>query len=346
MNVLCWSRIKRHTTVTVVRKNIKPKVVIKARNALNKMLWTFKLHKPCYFHGAIPTEVLEQVFVWMDPSAIKTYRLICRHINQAVTSSAFARMNLAYIFHLHEDDDNFESLYPYSWPSWLPEHQLVFVKEYLTDVVVIDENTRCVANIQKGLPSALGHFVNLKQLTITRRREEPKWREGIPAEIGNLKGLTVLAFDGIEVNGPIPSFIGDLANLKVLELSHNCFTGPIPPFIGRLLDLRVLNLTYNKFEGDIPIELWNLSNLRRLDLRSTNRKGPIPPDIQKLRRLIDLDLGGNSFSGPIPEELWNLTSLISLILTDNQLTGTISPSIRNLHELKRLWLNWNSSPNS
>ncbi|KAJ3027975.1 UNVERIFIED_CONTAM: hypothetical protein HDU68_002723 [Siphonaria sp. JEL0065] len=335
------------TSGIVVRKNIKPKAVIKAQNVWNKVLWALKKEKPNYFDGcATPIEVIEQFFVWMHPNDMKTYRRICRSVNQAVTSSAFARLNLI----KHYDTERLRYL-AYAttilWSSWLTEHQDVFVKEYLRYLYVVDENTKFAKSFTKRLPPALQYLINLQELTIASNTYSWKYdrayiRGGIPPELANLNWLIKLSLCGIAVDGPIPSFIGNMQQLQELSLTFNRFTGSIPSFLGCLLNLRVLDLSYNKFEGVVPDEIWCLPNLEKLSLMKTGLLGPIPPAIRKLRCITDLDLSFNALSGNIPEELWTLVSLRLLTLSGNRLTGSLSPNIRNLQALQVLHLNYNS----
>ncbi|KAJ3006912.1 UNVERIFIED_CONTAM: hypothetical protein HDU68_003823, partial [Siphonaria sp. JEL0065] len=112
--------------------NIKPKAVIKAQNVWNKVLWALKKEKPNYFDGTIPTCVIERIFAWTDPSAIKQYRLICRRVNEAVTTIAFARLNLSAFLlnNYHPDKADIGYKLDKEWELWLESHRYVFTEVY------------------------------------------------------------------------------------------------------------------------------------------------------------------------------------------------------------------------
>ncbi|KAF7097961.1 hypothetical protein CFC21_099739 [Triticum aestivum] len=165
----------------------------------------------------------------------------------------------------------------------------------------------------------------------------------IPADIGNLVGLTRLAIANNYISGVIPESIGKLENLVELALYNNSLSGLIPPSIGNLSQLNRLYAYYGNLEGPIPASLGELKNLFLLDLSTNYRlNGSIPREILKLSGLSwYLDLSYNSLSGPLPNEVGSLANLNQLILSGNQLSGKIPDSIQNCIVLDWLLLDNN-----
>jgi Leucine-rich repeat (LRR) protein len=154
----------------------------------------------------------------------------------------------------------------------------------------------------------------------------------LPAEIGDLLGLTVLRLTYTSedfnkgsclyyyvIREPFPPEIGKLVNLQVLDLGYNQLTS-LPPEIGNLVNLRVLDLGgqwwYRNQLTFLPGEISNLASLQVLDLRE-NQLTYLLPEIGNLASLQQLDLGNNRLSGPIPAYLSNLGDLNFLMLWGN-----------------------------
>jgi hypothetical protein len=78
----------------------------------------------------------------------------------------------------------------------------------------------------------------------------------IPAELGDLSSLQVLALDNDRnLSGPIPPELGSLSDLQNFNLSWTGLSGPIPPALGSLDSLLWLDLGYNSLTGTIPVQL-------------------------------------------------------------------------------------------
>ena len=164
----------------------------------------------------------------------------------------------------------------------------------------------------------------------------------IPADLGNLTSLNLLALHINQLNGSIPMELGNLSNLTVLDLFGNQLSGEIPSELGGLANLQRLYLGENDLSGEIPAALGSLASLEELDLRDNELSGEVPEELGNLSNLTELHLCCNELNGEIPEELGNLSNLTSLVLGSNQLTGTIPTQIGSLSNLKVLWLTNNS----
>ena len=165
------------------------------------------------------------------------------------------------------------------------------------------------------------------------------WAASTP--IADWKGTTVggtptqvtalfLASSGL--NGEIPAELGNLATLELLALGGNQLSGRIPAELGNLANLRDLSLSFNNLSGEIPAGLGNLSELTVLWLESNELTGEIPVELGRLSKLIWLFLGDNRLSGEIPAELGDLSQLERLDLSPNELTGCLPVGLRDVQE--------------
>ena len=114
---------------------------------------------------------------------------------------------------------------------------------------------------------------------------------------------------GKSLNGKIPAELGNLTGLSSLLLSDNQLTGEIPAELGNLTNLWSLLLDGNQLTGKIPSELGNLTELRDLYLQNNQLTGEIPSELGNLARLDSLRLENNRFTGCIPRSLRAVLSL-------------------------------------
>ncbi|XP_058202632.1 MDIS1-interacting receptor like kinase 2-like [Rhododendron vialii] len=145
----------------------------------------------------------------------------------------------------------------------------------------------------------------------------------LPAEIGNLEDLTILALDKSRFSGPIPQSLGNLSKITFLHLNLNEFSGQIPKNFGTLTKLTDLSLFSNYLSGPVPEEIGNLSSLVDFHLIYNNLSGQLPPQVCRGGMLANFTAGYNNFTGPIPVSLKNCTSLFKVRLDHNQLTGNL-----------------------
>ena len=163
----------------------------------------------------------------------------------------------------------------------------------------------------------------------------------LPAELGQLSGLTELYLNSNQLTGTIPAELGNLSKLRELTLHENMLTGAIPAELGSLPLLERMVLSTNRLTGTIPGELGSLSSLWGLWLTDNQLTGAIPGELGSLPALRDLKLSNNQLTGSIPPELGSLPALEELILYSNQLTGSIPPELGSLSALEVLELSRN-----
>ena len=192
-------------------------------------------------------------------------------------------------------------------------------------------------NLIGSIPADLGNLTSLNLLALHINQ----LNGSIPMELGNLSNLTVLDLFGNQLSGQIPSELGGLANLQGLYLGENDLSGEIPAALGSLASLEELDLRDNELSGEVPEELGNLSNLTELHLCCNELSGEIPAELGNLSSLVVIGLDENQLNGEIPEELGNLSNLTLLDLPDNQLSGEIPSELGNLSNLERLYLSNN-----
>ncbi|KAJ0691579.1 putative leucine-rich repeat-containing, plant-type, leucine-rich repeat domain superfamily [Helianthus annuus] len=214
---------------------------------------------------------------------------------------------------------------------------------------------------RNGLKMQSSDFQNLVQNSSETLRElflsEVNIDSELPASIGNLTHLNILALRECAFTGALPASIGDfylflsLQKLKHLDLSGNnislsvidshknesqpkfiglrmasCNLKAFPEFLQFQHQLESLNLDDNNIEGLIPGWIFNISKetLRKLSLAHNMLTGEIPPSICDLLSLQLLHLSFNNITGSIPPCLEKLSnSLVLLSLRRNSLQGTI-----------------------
>ena len=133
----------------------------------------------------------------------------------------------------------------------------------------------------------------------------------IPAELGNLTGMTGLYIYFTQLTGEIPAELGNLTNLSLFGIHDNRITGEIPPELGNLVDLQELDLAKNRLTGEIPAELGKISRLGNLNLSDNQLTGDIPSELGNLPNLGSLNLSGNQLTGCIPRSLRGQLSYLS-----------------------------------
>ena len=185
------------------------------------------------------------------------------------------------------------------------------------------------------VPTQLGRLGNLRRLHLDGNA---LLSASIPPELGNLRKLEELGFQGCGLTGTLPPELGQLAQLETLRLGGSAISGRIPPEIGGLVKLKRLELQRAHLWGPMPPEMGNLGKLEVLDLSENRLTGSIPPEIGLLANLVELNLASNELSGDVPPDLGRLVNLNRLSLAYNRLTGPLPPTLGSLARLQSLVL--------
>jgi Leucine-rich repeat (LRR) protein len=136
-------------------------------------------------------------------------------------------------------------------------------------------NAAKTSQAQRAAVAASGS--NLTTLDVSFNRLEGS----LPASLGNLQRLSVLAANNNALSGTIPSEFWSAPALSVVMLHSNRLEGSISPAIGQARFIRVLTLDSNALTGVVPDSITNASFLRTLSL-SHNRIAALP-DLSVLR---------------------------------------------------------------
>ncbi|KAF0920162.1 hypothetical protein E2562_033463 [Oryza meyeriana var. granulata] len=172
-----------------------------------------------------------------------------------------------------------------------------------------------------GLAGVIATPSSLSGLTYLRRLElaENRLRGGVPSllppslEHLNLSynalqgaGAAGARLESNNLTGGIPASLGNLTSLTILALTSNNLGGLIPGELGNLCALTSLYLNMNMLEGSIPSSVFNLSSLRHLIVQFNNLTGTLHTSASdRLPRLKLLSVDSNQLRGAIPVFLCN-----------------------------------------
>ncbi|XP_020244327.1 LRR receptor-like serine/threonine-protein kinase EFR isoform X2 [Asparagus officinalis] len=208
----------------------------------------------------------------------------------------------------------------------------------LSNCRVLDFVTVLGNELDGILPYAVGNLSSTLTLLVI---QDNHIKGKIPAELGNLTGLTRLSLSNNELVGTIPSEITTLQGLQYLSLYSNRIHGSIPHELGRLSNLDTLYLGGNSLSGSIPDSLGNITGLESLTLGGNRLSSEIPEIIGSLTRLQILNLSQNLLTGSLPIALWSMQGLYAFDISVNQLSGNL-PSPPKYLEINYLDLSNNS----
>ncbi|GAB4857913.1 LRR receptor-like serine/threonine-protein kinase FEI 1 [Ancistrocladus abbreviatus] len=168
---------------------------------------------------------------------------------------------------------------------------------------ILTSRNRALSPDGEALLSFRTSIVGSDGILLQWRPEDPdpcRWK-GVTCNVKSGR-VIYLTLPNHKLSGSIPADIGKLDHLEVLALQNNNFYGTIPPELGNCTKLRALYLQGNYLSGLIPSELGNLTELQHLDISSNSLSGSIPPLLGQLSRLITFNVSSNFLVGPIPSD--------------------------------------------
>ncbi|XP_054823389.1 probable LRR receptor-like serine/threonine-protein kinase At3g47570 isoform X2 [Prosopis cineraria] len=190
-----------------------------------------------------------------------------------------------------------------------------------------------INQISGKIPASLGNLIDLSVLATNHNH----LTGNIPFTFGKFQKMQFLSLSGNKLSGEIVPFIGNFTQLFHLTLSDNILEGQIPPTIGNCKKLQLLDLSLNKFSRAIPEEIFGLSSLSiLLNLSHNSLSGNISSDVGKLTNIGNLDFSCNNLSGNIPETIGDCASLEYILLQGNFFQETIPSSLASLKGLRYL----------
>ncbi|KAL6139873.1 hypothetical protein ACLB2K_058174 [Fragaria x ananassa] len=173
------------------------------------------------------------------------------------------------------------------------------------------------------IPTSLGNCSKLRTLLLYSNMLE----EGVPAELGLLRGLQVLDVSRNSLSGSLPRELGNCSELSVLVLSS--LFSPLPVVRGNYTDeslleqLSSMNDDFNYFQGSMPKEITSLPKLKILWAPRASIEGSFPSDWGACENLEMINLAQNFFTGEISSGLNRCQKLHFLDLSSNKLTGEL-----------------------
>ncbi|VEU43972.1 unnamed protein product [Pseudo-nitzschia multistriata] len=185
------------------------------------------------------------------------------------------------------------------------------------------------ANIIGGAMPQLNSFHKLKSLGL----HDLDLHGSIPSYIGDMTGLTTLAFSQNKLTGSIPTSFKQLTDLRILGLDGNFLDGKIFPLL-KLNKLEALYLEDNNLSGEIYQCDW--PSMRELDLSNNILDGRIPERIFDNKHLYVFDINRNMFFGDFPQQIQQNDKLEYLSVYGNSLSGKVSDHIGFLPNLRHL----------
>ncbi|KAF8025350.1 hypothetical protein BT93_F2252 [Corymbia citriodora subsp. variegata] len=159
-------------------------------------------------------------------------------------------------------------------------------------------------------------------------------RQSWPDSLGNLKGLSTLRMEQLELL-ELPDSIGEIPGLQELSLSDSSVE-KLPNSIGKLKSLVELNLSRTNII-ELPDSIGELLRLKELLMESCKLR-KLPQAIGMLEKLEYLEASNCKFlEGEIPMEIGALSSLKTLSL-NNTGFSEVPPTISQLSRLYELGL--------
>ena len=182
------------------------------------------------------------------------------------------------------------------------------------------------SGLKDDLPAEMTKLTQLERLFI----RGSSFTGRVPADIGNLKNLTLLVLDKMQVvgrveplTGELPESLWDLTNIRTMFLRNICDGGTLSPKITNLSNATQIEIVECGLTGEIPKELYTMTKLRSFEAYNNKLTGTISPEIGNMAALETFWINNNQFTGTLPATMGNLSKLKSLKVENNLFTGAI-----------------------
>jgi Leucine-rich repeat (LRR) protein len=147
----------------------------------------------------------------------------------------------------------------------------------------------------------------------------------IPSGMANLTQLTTIDFSyNPGIHGTFPSFLVQLKNLTNLFLNSMDLSGTLPENWNEVTNLRFFFLGFNSLYGTLPESMGNLTRLESFVFDNNLFSKSIPASFSRLHRMVSFYFEANSFTGELGPAM---STMYALTLTQgnvNFLHGNVT----------------------
>jgi len=261
----------------------------------NKKQETFSLSFQTSNNHSTELDLSEQeldVFPWLDPSAIQSYKIIDLSFNNISSIPLDSFDNLIKLQQLIMFNNNIRSLPP--------------TIETLRHLTILDLSHNQIEELCREI----GNLSSLRELYLSNNSLKK-----FPTT-GNLNSLKKLILDNNQIHTIPPECLEPLVQLQTLDMSFNNLDN-LSSCISRLKNLKQLNLSHNQLV-ELPSSVRHLTKLHSLAL-DYNQIVSIPDKVvANLSRLAKLTISNNKLRS-LPYSINNLDALIELNVSHNQI---------------------------
>jgi hypothetical protein len=183
---------------------------------------------------------------------------------------------------------------------------------------------------QDSLPKNLWELTTLKKLELKYLLDI----QGIPEDIGKLKGLQILVLENLPSLQALPNSLCNLSELEALTLKELDNITALPKEMGQLNALKSLTLAGMESLNALPASLGQLEKLEALNLSYLYSITALPEDMGQLRALKSLTLSGLKKLNALPESFGQMDNLEALSLSYLYSITTLPEKMDQLKGLK------------
>jgi hypothetical protein len=147
----------------------------------------------------------------------------------------------------------------------------------------------------------------------------------IPASMGNLSNLNALDLSyNLGIHGTFPNWLTNIKNLTSVILNSMDLSGTLPNDWSGLTKLKFLAIGWNSLVGTLPEDMGSLHSLEALIVDNNLFSKSIPPSFSKLHRMVAFYLEANGFTGELAPGVSGMYALTLSQVNDNFFHGNVS----------------------